>query len=285
MTTVDELFAAMEAPKVDRVILTIDENLRIIDIPNLAVVIGAEGDKDVNRLYFKMDRLYRGTDLAAFTPRINYINAAGKNYYYDVTDLTIEGDSLTFSWLIRAQAAGVACSVESRKGCLRLFSRRIPDADLDIILTLFGVGTLNYFLAVPTADWTPLRPTIGPNQYYCDVAVKNCTSDMIPLGMTDLVNWEEAENAGMASVLSTGDGYVRFYAVRRPEANIHVNVILLKREEPVNRPATKTELGLVMIGDGMDVTAAGRISTRGATNEEFRTAMQDAFGEVDGWRM
>ena len=165
------------------------------------------------------------------------------------------------------------------------FRKFIPDADLDIILTLFGVGTLNYFLAVPTADWTPLRPTIGPNQYYCDVAVKNCTSDMIPLGMTDLVNWEEAENAGMASVLSTGDGYVRFYAVRRPEANIHVNVILLKREEPVNRPATKTELGLVMIGDGMDVTAAGRISTRGATNEEFRTAMQDAFGEVDGWRM
>ena len=44
MTTVDELFAAMDAPKVDRVILTIDENLRIIDIPNLAVVIGAEGD-------------------------------------------------------------------------------------------------------------------------------------------------------------------------------------------------------------------------------------------------
>lgn len=60
MTTVDELFAAMSAPKADRVILTIDEDLRIIDIPNLAVVIGAEGDKDVNRLYFKMDRLYRG---------------------------------------------------------------------------------------------------------------------------------------------------------------------------------------------------------------------------------
>lgn len=29
MTTVDELFAAMDAPKVDRVILTIDENLRM----------------------------------------------------------------------------------------------------------------------------------------------------------------------------------------------------------------------------------------------------------------
>ena len=123
MTTVDELFAAMDAPKVVRVILTIDENLRIIDIPNLAVVIGAEGDKDVNRLYFKMDRLYRGTDLAAFTPRINYINAAGKNYYYDATDLTVEGDSLTFSWLIRAQAAEVSGTVEFSV-CMRQYAEK-----------------------------------------------------------------------------------------------------------------------------------------------------------------
>lgn len=121
MTTVDELFAAMSAPKADRVILTIDEDLRIIDIPNLAVVIGAEGDKDVNRLYFKMDRLYRGTDLAAFTPRINYINATGKHYYYDANDLTIEGDSLTFSWLIRAQAAEASGMVEFSV-CMRQYN-------------------------------------------------------------------------------------------------------------------------------------------------------------------
>lgn len=203
----------------------------------------------------------------------------------DLTERFTPFAAMTLESYASATAAGVACTVESRKGCLRLFSRRIPDADLDIILTLFGVGTLNYFLAVPTADWAPLRPTIGPNQYYCDVAVKNCTSDMIPLGMTDLVNWEEAENAGMASVLSTGDGYVRFYAVRRPEANIHANVILLKREEPVNRPATKTELGLVIVGDGLDVTSAGSVSTREATDAEFKTAMDAAFEGVEGWQM
>ena len=123
MTTVDELFAAMSAPKVDRVILTIDENLRIIDIPNLAIVIGAEGDKDVNRLHFKMDRFYRGTDLMPFMPRINYINAAGKNYYYDATDLTVEDDSLTFSWLIRAQAAEASGTVEFSV-CMRQYAEK-----------------------------------------------------------------------------------------------------------------------------------------------------------------
>lgn len=121
MTTVDELFATMSAPETNRVILTIDEDLRIISIPNLAIVIGAEGDKDVNRLYFKMNRNYRGTDLAAFTPRINYTNAAGKHYYYDANDMTIEGDSLTFSWLIRAQAAQVSGTVEFSV-CMREFS-------------------------------------------------------------------------------------------------------------------------------------------------------------------
>lgn len=121
MTSVDELFAAMSAPAANRVILTIDEDLRIISIPNLAVVIGAEGDKDVNRIYFKMSRWYRGTDLAAFKPRINYTNAAGKPYYYDAEDLTIEDDNLTFSWLIRAQAAQVSGTVEFSV-CLREYA-------------------------------------------------------------------------------------------------------------------------------------------------------------------
>lgn len=203
----------------------------------------------------------------------------------DLTERFTPFAAMSLESYASATAAGVACCVESRKECLRLFSRRIPDADLDIILTLFGVGTLNYFLAVPMTDWVQMKQTIGPNQYYCDVPVENCTSDMIPLGMTDLVNWEEAENAGMASVLSTGDGFVRFYAVRRPEANIHVNVILLKREEPVNRPATKTELGLVMVGDGLDVTSAGSVSTREASDAEFKAAMDEAFEGVEGWQM
>ena len=45
----------------------------------------------------------------------------------------------------------------------------------------------------------------------------------------------------------------------------------------MNKPATRTELGLVMIGDGVDVNSAGTISTRAATDAEFTEMMEALF--------
>ena len=102
---------------------------------------------------------------------------------------------------------------------------------------------------------------------------------MTPLGTTALENFEAASPAGLASMIETYDGYVRFYAVRKPAANIDVIVALIKKEEPVNTPATRDKLGLVKIGDGMNVTSGGSISTRVATDSEFDAMMVRVFGE------
>lgn len=113
MANVDEVLATMDTPEeAEKVILVIDEDLRIVTIPGIALAIGAEGDKDVNRLWFKMNRTYRGTDLSVFTPRINYNNAAGKPYFYVSSDMTIEGNSLLFSWLVGRSAAEEKGTVE-----------------------------------------------------------------------------------------------------------------------------------------------------------------------------
>lgn len=139
MTSVDELLATMSAPATDKVILPVDEDLRIITIPSLALVIGAQGDKNVNRIYFKMNRYYRGTDFAKFTPRVNYINALKKKYHYDPADLVVENDSLMFSWLIRgpvAQASGeVTFSI-----CMRQMNQNEVDAEFNT--TTAGVKCL-----------------------------------------------------------------------------------------------------------------------------------------------
>lgn len=177
-----------------------------------------------------------------------------------------------------ATVAGVANAVETRAGALRLFARNIPTADIELVLTLFGVGTLSYNLTLPVNGWTRLDSAIGPNQYYCDIEVPGCLASLTPLATTDLENFEAAAPAGLASVVETFDGYLRFYAVKPPEANIDVIVALIKKEDPVNKPATRTELGLVMIGDGVDVNSAGSISTRGATDAEFEAAMEQVFG-------
>lgn len=178
-----------------------------------------------------------------------------------------------------ATLAGVANAVETRAQALRLFSRKIPEEDIQLVLTLFGVGTTSFDLTLPTTGWNQLEAAIGPNQYYCDVEVPGCLEALTPIAATSLENFEAAVPAGLASVVETFDGFARFYAVRPPESNIDVMLSLIKKEDPVNKPATRTELGLVMIGDGMNVTSAGSVSTRAASDKEFAEAMKDILGE------
>lgn len=205
-------------------------------------------------------------------------------YYCDITvpDLTERHSPFCSTWLesyAAAVAAGLANAVETRNGALRLFAIRVPTKDIELVLTIFGVGTTSYELTLPVRDWVKMESAIGPNQYYCDVEVPGCLSTLTPLGTTALENFEAASPAGLASMIETYDGHVRFYAVRKPTANIDVIVALIRKEEPVNTPATRDKLGLVKIGDGMNVTSGGSISTRGATDAEFEAMMERVFGE------
>ena len=76
----------------------IDEHLRTIAIPEKGVVAGVEGDLNVNIARFVMVRYYHGRDLSKLTIRINYRNANGRVNYYTVSDATVSGDSIVFSW-------------------------------------------------------------------------------------------------------------------------------------------------------------------------------------------
>ena len=64
MATVDELLAAETTENDDELSFLIDEHLRIITVPERGVVLGVEGDKDVNRVRFRMNRYYYGSDLS-----------------------------------------------------------------------------------------------------------------------------------------------------------------------------------------------------------------------------
>lgn len=76
----------------------IDEHLRTIAIPEKGVVAGVEGDLNVNIARFTMVRYYHGRDLSKLNIRINYRNANGQVNYYTVSDATVSGDSIVFSW-------------------------------------------------------------------------------------------------------------------------------------------------------------------------------------------
>ena len=104
MATVDELLAAETTESDDELSFLIDEHLRIITVPERGVVLGVEGDKDVNRVRFRMNRYYHGSDLSSFQIRINYQNADGEVNYFTVSEKTVDTDTFSFVWVVAADA-------------------------------------------------------------------------------------------------------------------------------------------------------------------------------------
>ena len=80
--------------------LVIDNDLRTIRIPAGLTNIGVAKDKEVTRLNFKMPRFYGGFDLSQFDISINYFNAAGGGDVAPVEDISVNSDSITFTWLV-----------------------------------------------------------------------------------------------------------------------------------------------------------------------------------------
>lgn len=118
MSQTDELLSMLSA-EYDNV-LTIDNNLRTINIPSNIKTLGVESDEAVFRLYFSMPRMYGEIDLSEFSVRINYLNAKKNGDVYVVDDAKIGNDSITFSWLIGRNVAAYKGTVRFIV-CLKLF--------------------------------------------------------------------------------------------------------------------------------------------------------------------
>ena len=106
MVDLDKQFAAMaDVGEEDTAYdFVIDEDLRVIAVPERGVVLGVEGDKDANRIRFRMNKTWRGYDMSKFDLRINYQNANGDKNYYTVTSKHTEGNAVVFDWIVAADA-------------------------------------------------------------------------------------------------------------------------------------------------------------------------------------
>ena len=85
--------------------ITIDNDLRTINIPSDTKFIGVVGDTDIVSLEFEMPSQYKGIDLSSYTVKIKYRNIErGRLRYvegdYTPTDKTLTDDLINFSWLI-----------------------------------------------------------------------------------------------------------------------------------------------------------------------------------------
>lgn len=84
----------------------IDPKTREISVPETYKIIGVESDEDVERVWFKCPKVVGDNiDLSTLFIYVNYENASGEKDRYYCDDMSVEGDSITFSWLISRKCA------------------------------------------------------------------------------------------------------------------------------------------------------------------------------------
>lgn len=79
--------------------ITIDPELRELILPSEKLVLGINGDVEVNAVQFQLPLTYRELELKKLTPRINYVNPNGDTNYYE-TVMESDESSCYFIWPI-----------------------------------------------------------------------------------------------------------------------------------------------------------------------------------------
>lgn len=105
MATADEVLKEMDnvsETNNDYPVCIIDPETRTITVPPEYQLLGVENDKRVERIYFQCPKIVGDNqDLSQnYQLFINYQNANGDPDAYHIDDMEIDGDNITFSWLL-----------------------------------------------------------------------------------------------------------------------------------------------------------------------------------------
>ena len=114
MVSLDEVLAAMpDEASVTYEELTIDAEKRRILVPEAEEIFGVEADEVAERKYFRCPR-YVGDnlDLAGMFLTVYFRNANGDEDGYLVDDVAVDGDDITFSWLLSEKVTAYKGAVQ-----------------------------------------------------------------------------------------------------------------------------------------------------------------------------
>lgn len=101
MQTLQVLNADAELYTASEQYITIDTDTREITMPDSEKLFGVKDDLKVERKYFKCKKVVGDNlDLSKHRLYINYMNANKETNAYLVDDVKVDGDYITFSWLL-----------------------------------------------------------------------------------------------------------------------------------------------------------------------------------------
>lgn len=122
MTLEEALAAATVDDALETSYCTVDDDTRLITIPEKYKKLGVQSDEKAKRVWFRFPKLVgnNGIDLSEIGVRVNFRNANGDGDIYVVEDLTVDGDYVIFSWEITREVTAykghisfVVCAVKS----------------------------------------------------------------------------------------------------------------------------------------------------------------------------
>ena len=115
MPTTEELLEQLEAEaQSETPVCVIDPETRTITVPPEYQLLGVENDKRVERLYFQCPKIVGDNqDLSQdYQLFMNYQNANGDPDAYHIDDMEIDGDNITFSWLLEENVTKYKGSIQ-----------------------------------------------------------------------------------------------------------------------------------------------------------------------------
>lgn len=122
MTLEEALAAATADDGSETVYCTVDDDTRLVTVPDKYKKLGVESDEKAKRIWFRFPKFVgnNGVDLSAIGVRVNFRNANGDGDIYIVEDLTADGDYVIFSWELtrkvtayKGNVSFVVCAVKS----------------------------------------------------------------------------------------------------------------------------------------------------------------------------
>ena len=141
-----------------------------------------------------------------------------------------------------------------------------------------------YDLALSASGWQEAQDAEGkPYQYIYDAELAASKSTLVPIGAVLADSFHTANDAGILPGCETFDGYVRFYSSSVPEDDVQLTVILFGKGGGNSdlTIATREQLGHVKVGDGIDVTEDGVISSNAKVSQEQIATTGDTSEMLD----
>lgn len=220
----------------------------------------------------------------------------------DITEDMVPIMNIAPEYLETAVVCGLCQVSRTLPGALRIYAKSIPPVPIKMTLALLdtahrhnglssSAATARLDIIIPADNWEETDAAESECAIHTDIPCAEADSCLIPLLTILPEHLALAEKCGVSTYARTIPGALRVYAEERPAAPIHGSLALLGVTQSItgNIPgeggdayvlpiASRTQLGMVKLGDGLTGKPDGTVSVD--PDKASDKAVEDMLEEV-----